>query len=101
MQSNFSTLCRGHIIPKELDRETTTKFMEADVYKRQLLVWQTFAMNARYGEHGLMKLGAARSLSLIHIYSVPSMSVNTFAAFSRDRRCLQDRQEPGRDTGGT
>ena len=29
MQSNFSTLCRGHIIPKELDRETTTKFLEA------------------------------------------------------------------------
>ena len=29
MQSNFSTLCRGHIIPKELDRETATKFMEA------------------------------------------------------------------------
>ena len=28
MQSNFSTLCRGHIIPKELDRETTTKFWE-------------------------------------------------------------------------
>lgn len=29
MQSNFSTLCRGNIIPKELDRETTEKFMEA------------------------------------------------------------------------
>ena len=29
MKSNFSTLCRGHIIPKELDRETTTKFLEA------------------------------------------------------------------------
>ena len=29
MQSNFSTLCRGHIIPKELDRETAAKFMEA------------------------------------------------------------------------
>ena len=28
MQSNFSTLCRGHIIPKELDRETAEKFME-------------------------------------------------------------------------
>ena len=26
-----------------------------------LLVWQTFALNARYGEQGLMKLGAARS----------------------------------------
>ncbi|EKC78979.1 conjugative transposon protein TraG, partial [human gut metagenome] len=29
MQSNFSTLCRGHIIPKELDKETAAKFMEA------------------------------------------------------------------------
>ena len=29
MQSNFSTLCRGHIIPKELDRETSEKFLEA------------------------------------------------------------------------
>lgn len=25
------------------------------------LVWLTFRMNARYGEHGLMKLGASRS----------------------------------------
>ena len=29
MQSNFSTLCRGHIIPKELGKETAGKFMEA------------------------------------------------------------------------
>ena len=29
-QSNWSTLCRGHIIPKEIqDRETAVKFMEA------------------------------------------------------------------------
>ena len=26
-----------------------------------VLVWQTFALNTRYGEHGLMKLGAQRS----------------------------------------
>lgn len=26
-----------------------------------VLVWQTFSLNARYGEHGLMKLGAAHS----------------------------------------
>ena len=25
-----------------------------------LVVWQTFAMNRKYGEHGLMKRGAAR-----------------------------------------
>ena len=29
MQSNFSTLCRGHIIPKELDKDTAEKFLEA------------------------------------------------------------------------
>lgn len=26
----------------------------------KLVVWQTFAMNRKYGEHGLMKLGAVR-----------------------------------------
>ena len=31
------------------------------VASSSVLVWQTFALNARYGEHGLMKLGAARS----------------------------------------
>jgi conjugation system TraG family ATPase len=28
MQSNFSSLCRGFIIPKEVNRETATKFLE-------------------------------------------------------------------------
>ncbi|MCI9244170.1 MAG: TraG family conjugative transposon ATPase [Alistipes sp.] len=37
MQSNFSTLCRGNIIPKEVDRESTTKFLEAvDQFERIL-----------------------------------------------------------------
>ena len=31
------------------------------VVSASVLVWQTFALNARYGEHGLMQLGAARS----------------------------------------
>ena len=31
------------------------------VVSASLLVWQTFALNARYGEHGLMKLGAQLS----------------------------------------
>lgn len=26
-----------------------------------ILVWQTFVLNARYGEHGLMKLGAIKN----------------------------------------
>ena len=29
MQSNFSTLCRGNIIPKEVNKDTATKFLEA------------------------------------------------------------------------
>jgi len=29
MQSNFSTLCRGNIIPKEVNKDTATRFMEA------------------------------------------------------------------------
>ena len=31
------------------------------VVSASVLVWQTFALNARSGEHGLMKFGAARS----------------------------------------
>ena len=31
------------------------------VASSSVLVWQTFALNARYGEHGLMKLGAVKS----------------------------------------
>ena len=31
------------------------------IVSASVLVWQTFALNARYGEHGLMKLGATKS----------------------------------------
>lgn len=31
------------------------------VVAASILVWQTFAMNAKYGEHGLMKVGAVKS----------------------------------------
>lgn len=31
------------------------------VVSASVLVWQTFALNARYGEHGLMKFGATKS----------------------------------------
>ncbi|MCR2031587.1 TraG family conjugative transposon ATPase [Alistipes timonensis] len=37
MQSNFTTLCRGNIIPKEANEEAATKFMEAvDQFERIL-----------------------------------------------------------------
>lgn len=31
------------------------------VVSASVLVWQTFALNAKYGEHGLMKLSATKS----------------------------------------
>lgn len=31
------------------------------VISSSVLVWQTFALNHKYGEHGLMKLGAIKS----------------------------------------
>lgn len=31
------------------------------VVTASILVWQTFAMNAKYGEYGLMKVGAVKS----------------------------------------
>lgn len=31
------------------------------VIAASILVWQTFAMNAKYGEHGLMKVGAVKN----------------------------------------
>lgn len=31
------------------------------VIAASVLVWQTFALNAKYGEHGLMKLSATKS----------------------------------------
>lgn len=35
LQSNFSTLCRGNIIPKEIDKDSATKFLEAvDQFER-------------------------------------------------------------------
>lgn len=31
------------------------------VVSASVLVWKTFSLNAKYGEHGLMKLGATKS----------------------------------------
>ena len=31
-----------------------------------LIVWQTFSLNRKYGEHGLMKIGAAEKASTLH-----------------------------------
>ena len=41
------------------------------VVAASILVWQTFAMNAKYGEHGLMKVGAVKSH---HKYLLPNYS---------------------------
>ena len=57
-----------------------------------ILVWQTFALNARYGEHGLMKLGAARSHPryLINRRRIPRL-------FKRQRKERSEERRVGKE----
>ena len=66
MQSNFSTLCRGHIIPKELDRETAGKFMEAAEQFERIMNDSGFVRLRRLSTDELV--GTDKSTGLIERY---------------------------------
>ena len=66
MQSNFSTLCRGHIIPKELDRETAGKFMEAAEQFERIMNDSGFVRLRRLSTDELV--GTEKSAGLIERY---------------------------------
>mgnify|MGYP000879511788 CR=1 FL=1 len=66
MQSNFSTLCRGHIIPKELDRETAGKFMEATEQFERIMNDSGFVRLRRLSTDELV--GTDKSAGLIERY---------------------------------
>ena len=78
-QSNFSTLCRGHIIPKEVNAETAMKFLEsAEQFER--------IMN----DSGLVRL---RRLTTDEIVGTPERSgliEKYFALTTEESACLQD-----------
>ena len=66
MQSNFSTLCRGHIIPKELDKETAGKFMEAAEQFERIMNDSGFVRLRRLSTDELV--GTDKSAGLIERY---------------------------------
>ena len=66
MQSNFSTLCRGHIIPKELDKETVGKFMEAAEQFERIMNDSGFVRLRRLSTDELV--GTEKSAGLIERY---------------------------------
>ena len=79
MQSNFSTLCRGHIIPKELDRETAGKFMEAAEQFERIMNDSGFVRLRRLSTDELV--GTEKSAGLIERY---------FSLMPEDNATLQD-----------
>ena len=79
MQSNFSSLCRGFILPKEVNRETSVKFLEAVGQFERIVNDSGFMTLTRLTSDEIT--GTENSSGLIEQYFSLSPSDNT---------CLQD-----------
>ena len=79
MQSNFSSLCRGNIIPKEVDKETTVKFLEAVGQFERIVNDSGFVKLTRLTSDEIT--GTPESAGLIEKY---------FALSLEDTTCLED-----------
>jgi len=79
MQSNFSTLCRGNIIPKEVDKDTAVKFLEAVGQFERIVNDSGFVKLLRLTSDEIT--GTADSAGLIEKY---------FALSLEDTTCLED-----------
>jgi conjugation system TraG family ATPase len=79
MQSNFSSLCRGNIIPKELDKETAVKFLEAVGQFERIVNDSGFITLARLTDDEIT--GTADSAGIIEKY---------FALSPEDTTTLED-----------
>ncbi len=79
MQSNFSSLCRGNIIPKEVDKETAVKFLEAVGQFERIVNDSGFITLARLTDDEIT--GTADSAGIIEKY---------FALSPEDTTTLED-----------
>ena len=66
MQSNFSTLCRGHIIPKELNRETASRFLESVEQFERIMNDSGFVRLRKLSDNEIV--GTRRKAGLIERY---------------------------------
>ena len=79
MQSNFSTLCRGNIIPKEVNKETALRFLEAVGHFERILNNSGFITLTRLTSDEIT--GAENEAGLVEKY---------FALSLEDTTCLED-----------
>ncbi len=75
MQSNFSTLCRGHIIPKEVDSESAIKFMESVEQFERIMNDSGFITLTRLTDEDIV--GTSETAGLIEKYFALSLDDTT------------------------
>jgi conjugation system TraG family ATPase len=79
MQSNFSSLCRGNIIPKEVNKETSVKFLEAAGQFERIM-----------NDSGFIRLTRIASDEITGTDEMPGLIERYFALSLDDTACLQD-----------
>ena len=79
MQSNFSSLCRGNIIPKEVNKDTATRFLEA-VGQFERIV----------NDSGFISLTRLTSDEITGTENDPGLVEKYFALSLDDTTCLED-----------
>lgn len=78
-QSNFSTLCRGHIIPKEIDKESASRFIEATEQFERIL-----------NDSGFIRLRRLPTDEIIGTEECAGIIEKYFSLSQEHTACLQD-----------
>ena len=78
-QSNFSSLCRGFLIPKEINKESASKFMEAAGQFEQIL-----------NDSGLIFLTRLQANEIIGSENSAGLIEKYFSLSQNETTCLQD-----------
>lgn len=79
MQSNFSSLCRGNVIPKEVNKDTAVKFLEAVGQFERII-----------NDSGFVKLTRLSSDELTGTPETAGLIEKYFALSLEDTTCLED-----------
>jgi conjugation system TraG family ATPase len=79
MQSNFSSLCRGNIIPKEVNKDTSVKFLEAVGQFERII-----------NDSGFISLTRITSDEITGTGEMPGLIEKYFSLSLDDTTCLED-----------
>lgn len=79
MQSNFSSLCRGNIIPKEVNKDTSVKFLEAVGQFERIM-----------NDSGFVSLTRITSDEITGTGEMPGLIEKYFSLSLDDTTCLED-----------